>query len=95
MLPDPEDVALRALARLHAAGEVGLGDGARYVGAFRAHGLLVPVWDLPLEAESTSWEDELAGLAKRYAAAAQVEEPLTAGERRALEALRGRQLTLR
>jgi hypothetical protein len=95
VLPDPEDVALRALARLHAAGEVGLGDGARYVGAFRAHGLLVPVWDLPLEAEPTSWEDELAGLAKRYAAAAQVEEPLTAGERRALEALRGRQLTLR
>ena len=31
-------------------------DGARYVGAFRADGLVVPVWDLPGDAESDDVE---------------------------------------
>ena len=47
VLPQPEDRLLDALARLHAAERSVLVEGSRYVGAFRADGLLVPVWDLP------------------------------------------------
>lgn len=95
VLGEDEDAALDALARLHAAGEIGIGPGSRYVGAFRAHGLLVPVWDLPRQADPSSWEDGLAGLAARYAAALAAAEPLSGPERRARDGLRGRQLTLR
>ena len=47
VLPDAEEPLLDALARLHAAGGLTLGEGTRFIGTFRAHGLLVPVWDLP------------------------------------------------
>src|SRR4051794_34463590 len=45
--PEDEDALLDALARLHAAREDHLVDGARLIGMFRAHGVLAPVWDLP------------------------------------------------
>lgn len=47
MLPHDEEDALTALARLHAARDDLLNPEFRLVGSFRAHGLLVPVWDLP------------------------------------------------
>ena len=47
VLPYDEDTLLDALARLAAAAELSLGENTRYAGSFRAHGLLVPVWDLP------------------------------------------------
>ncbi|WP_442810131.1 DUF5926 family protein, partial [Streptomyces sp. W16] len=47
VMPHPEEQLLDGLARLHAAGRSGLGDGTRLVGSFRAHGLTAPVWDLP------------------------------------------------
>lgn len=95
VLPEGEDTALTALARLAGAGPLHLGDGTKFAGMFRAHGLLVPVWDLPREAESSSWEEPLAGFAKRYADALTVDTPLNAEERRARQGLLGRQLTLR
>jgi hypothetical protein len=95
VLPEDEDVALDALARLSAAGALVLGDGTKFAGMFRAHGLLVPVWDLPREAEGVEWEAPAAGFAKRYGEAVAVTEPLTAAERRARQGLLGRQITLR
>ena len=62
---------------------------------FRAHGLLVPVWDLPRAPEPDDWEAPLAEFAKRYTEALAVEQPLTAAERRSRQGLLGRQLTLR
>ncbi len=95
VLPDEEDAALNALARLHAAGELTLGEGTKYAGAFRAHGLLAPVWDLPREPEPAAWEDAVAAMAKRYAEALGDDGPLTSEQRRSRDGLRGRQLTLR
>ena len=69
VLPDDEDAATDALARLHAAGDDALGDDTRLLGAFRACGLLVPVWDLDPELEAADYEDELAAWGTRYAAA--------------------------
>src|ERR687893_2639833 len=53
--PEPEEKLLDALARLRASGEILLGEGTRYAGAFRAHGLLVPVWDLPADTPAEEW----------------------------------------
>ncbi|GAA2350919.1 preprotein translocase SecA [Catellatospora methionotrophica] len=95
VLPDSEDVALNALARLSAAGELKLTEQTKFAGMFRAHGLLVPVWDLPSAPEAGDWEEPLAAVATRYAAAKAVDAPLTQDERRARQGLLGRQLTLR
>ncbi|MGH3738608.1 MAG: DUF5926 family protein [Micromonosporaceae bacterium] len=95
VLPEPEDTALTALARLAGAGPLTLGDGTKFAGMFRAHGLLVPVWDLPRETEAAAWEAPLADFAKRYTDALGVEGALTPEERRARQGLLGRQLTLR
>jgi hypothetical protein len=95
VLPDDEDPALDALARLAAADAIRLGDGTRFAGMFRAHGLLVPVWDLPMRPPAVEWEAPLAEFAKRYAEALASTGALTPAERRARQGLLGRQLTLR
>ena len=48
VMPHDEEPLLDALARLHVAGKDVVAEGSRLVGMFRAHGLLVPVWDLPV-----------------------------------------------
>ena len=88
-------MALDALARLSATGGLLLGEGTKFAGMFRAHGLLVPVWDLPREPGAAEWEVPVADFAKRYADAVAVAEPLTPAERRARQGLLGRQITLR
>jgi hypothetical protein len=95
VLPDDEDAALDALARLGAAGELQLGDDTRFAGMFRAYGLLVPVWDIPRSPEAAEWEAPLADFAKRYAEALGDSGPLDSAARRAKQGLLGRQLTLR
>jgi hypothetical protein len=95
--PEPEERLLAALARLAAQGELDLGSGSRYAGSFRAHGLLVPVWDLDPDMHAREWADPAAAFAQRLGAAlaALDDEPLTGAERRTLQGLRGRQLTIR
>jgi hypothetical protein len=95
VLPHVEDPLLDGLARLAATGELPLAEGTRYAGSFRAHGLLVPVWDLPLDKPAEAWAGPVAGFADRLAAALAAEAPLTPAERRARDGIRGRQLTLR
>ena len=93
--PEPEEQLLAALARLGAAGALDLGEGSRYAGSFRAHGLLVPVWDLDIERHAREWHDPAAEFATRLTDALTTQTPLDDAERRALQGLRGRQLTLR
>ena len=95
VLPDEEDPALDALARLAATGDLVLGDDTKFAGMFRAHGLLVPVWDVPCEPEGADWESPLADFAKRYRDILGETGPLDAAARRAKQGLVGRQLTLR
>jgi len=93
VLPYAESEALDALATLGAAGELTLGEQTRFAGMFRAHGRLVPVWDLPVDAEAAEWEDALAQFATRFEAARGA--ALTPEARKAKQGLIGRQLTLR
>ncbi|MDO5502043.1 MAG: DUF5926 family protein [Actinomycetia bacterium] len=95
ILPDDEDAATNALARLHAAEQDSLGEHTRLLGAFRACGLLVPVIELDPAVEPADYEAPLAQWRERYAAALATEESLTADERRAKSGLLSRQVTLR
>ncbi|KAB1150425.1 topoisomerase II [Micromonospora sp. AMSO12t] len=95
VLPDDEDAALDALSRLSVAGTLVLGENTRFAGMFRAHGRLVPVWDLPEDVPAADWEQPVADFAKRYAEALAEPTPLDAAGRRARHGLLGRQLTLR
>jgi Family of unknown function (DUF5926) len=95
VLPDHEDAALAALARLGAAGELTLGEGTKFAGMFRAHGLLVPVWDLPHSVEAAEWEEPMIAFSQRYATSLAAGTDLNAEERRSRAGLVGRQLTLR
>ena len=97
VVPYQEDALLDALARLGAAGTLGLGEDTRYAGSFRAHGLLVPVWDLDPEAHAREWAEAKDALGARLETALKSldDEPLNAAERRARDGLIGRQLTLR
>lgn len=93
--PEPEEKLLAALARLQARGELGLTDDSRYAGSFRAHGLLVPVWDLDRELHAKEWTEPVAAFAARLDAVLAEDAPLTDAERRARDALAGKQVTLR
>ena len=93
--PEPEEKLLDALARLRASGEILLGEGTRYAGAFRALGLVVPVWDLPADAPAEDWIAPAREFQTRLEQALEITEPLTSDERRARAGLISRQITLR
>jgi hypothetical protein len=95
VLPHPEETFLDGLARLHARGESSLGEGTRYVGSFRAHGLIVPVWDLVPGSVADDVEEAAAGFGRRLDEAMAAGSDLTVEERRARAGVVSRQLTLR
>ena len=95
VLPDDEDAALDALARLHVAGKDELVPGSRLVGMFRALGLLVPVWDLPSGTGAEALEDPADTFHALLREALADGAPLTTEERAARAGLANRQVTIR
>ncbi len=95
VMPEPEDRLLDALARLHAQGKDVLVEGSRFVGMFRAHGLLTPVWDLPLGTGPEPLEDPAERFAADLAAALADTSDLSADERATRSGLANRQVTIR
>ncbi|WP_227978938.1 DUF5926 family protein [Nocardia spumae] len=93
--PEDEDDLMLALARVHAAGGLHLGDGSRFAGSFRTHGLLVPVFDLDRERHPDEWVAPANEFGARLAEALASDVPLTSDERRSRDGLRSRQVTLR
>jgi hypothetical protein len=95
VLPHDEDRALDGFARLHVVGADTLGEGTRFIGSFRAHGLLVPVWDLVPGSEADHVEEPAAAWLARFEEAVADTTPLDDAARRARAGLANRQLTLR
>ena len=95
VMPEPEDRLLDALARLHAAGQDVIVEGARLVGMFRAHGLLAPVWDLPVGTGAEALEDPASTFKEQLDAAMEDSSDLSADERAARSGLANRQVTIR
>ena len=93
--PEPQEQVLDAIARLHARRESELEEGARFVGAFRTSGILVPVWELVPGTEADELTEPCQRFAERLDAALAEEEPLDADARRARAGIVSRQVTLR
>lgn len=93
--PEDEDALMLALARVHASGGLHLGEGSRFAGSFRTHGVLVPVFDLDRERHPDEWVKPAAEFGARLSEALAVDAPLTSDERRSRDGLRSRQVTLR
>ncbi|MDE9366540.1 DUF5926 family protein [Luteipulveratus sp. YIM 133132] len=94
VLPHDEDKATDALARLHAADHSRLGDG-RLLGAFRASGLLVPVWEVDAGTDPAALDEPMTALAAALGEALESSAALTPDERRARNGIVSRQVTLR
>jgi len=95
VMPEPEGPLLDALARLHAAGRDQVTSESRFVGMFRAHGLLAPVWDLPVGTGVEALEEPAERFHADLAEALADDSPLTSEQRSARAGLANRQVTLR
>ena len=95
VMPAPEDRLLDALARLHVAGKDAIVGDGRLVGMFRAHGLLAPVWDLPVGTGAKALEDPASRFKEELDAALADSSVLSADERAARSGLANRQVTIR
>jgi hypothetical protein len=95
VMPYDEEPLLDALARLHVAGKDVVADGSRFVGMFRAHGLLLPVWDLPSGTGAEVLEEPAQRFSADLQAALSEGARLSTEERAARNGLANRQLTIR
>ena len=95
VLPYEEDAALDGLARLHASGTDTLVEGSRLIGAFRAHGLFVPVWEVPGGTGAEALQQPARALHGRLEEAVTSTAVLDAGERSARAGIANRQITIR
>ena len=91
---EDEDEFFNAFARIHAARESDLEEGARFVGAFRANGVAIPVWELVPGTEAEELTKPLQAMGKRLDAALADESPLTPEVRRAKAGIISRQVNL-
>ena len=92
---EDEGPLLDALARVHAADNLSMGEGTKFAGVFRANGVLVPVWDLDNTKAHDSWNAVIEDANRRIDAAMKSDEPLTAAERKSRETIVSRQVTIR
>lgn len=95
VMPEPENDLLTALARLYADGADVLVPESRLVGMFRAHGLLCPVWDLPVGTGAEVLEDPAQTFRTALDQALADTSDLTAQQRSARTTLLQRQVTIR
>lgn len=95
VMPEPEADLLDALARLHVDGSDVIVPDARLVGMFRAHGLLVPVWDLPVGTGAEAIEEPAAAFKTALDQALADASDLTTEQRSARSGLANRQVTIR
>lgn len=91
----PEDTLFTALSRMQVSGDATLGEGSRFVGAFRACGLAIPVFQVDATLGVPELEEPAAKLEAALQKALQQQEPLTDDERRARAGLISRQVTIR
>ena len=68
---------------------------ARYLGCFRAHRIVIPVWELPHGTQPDAVEEPLAAFAAQLDAAMSETGNLDYDERRAKAGVVSRQLTIR
>ncbi|MCD4550131.1 MULTISPECIES: DUF5926 family protein [unclassified Schaalia] len=84
-----------ALARLQLAGRTRLGEGSRFVGAFRACGIAIPVFELGDGVTAADIAADAKVFAQALTETVENTDPLTHDERRVRQGLISRQVTIR
>ena len=92
--PEGEDRIVDALARLQAEKANDLGGPGSFLGYFRAHGIIVPVWELEFGTQVDDVEEPIAEFGKRLDEALNTSEPLSTEARRVRSGIVARQLTI-
>lgn len=92
---EDENLVLDGLARLQAKRALQVGEDTKFVGAFRALGILVPVWELPDGLDLAILSKSMQSFAPKIEAAIADTQPLSDEERRAKAGIVSRQVTLR
>ncbi len=93
VMPHDDTDLLDALARLQAEGQDTLGDDSKLIGHFRAHGLLVPVWEF--EVDAAALEEPAVAFESRLTAALADTTALTPQQRSARSNIVSRQVSIR
>jgi hypothetical protein len=93
-MPYNEDDVINGIARLHAQRASAI-DGAKFLGAFRSCGIVIPVWELARNGSQETFEKAVVEYWPGLKAAIEKTEPLDANERRARAGIVSRQVTLR
>ena len=88
-----EDDLLNAFARLRAAGTEAIAPGTKLIGMFRAHGVLVPVWEV--EVPAAELNQAAPAFEQLLAQTLENKESLTSVERSSRQELVSRQVTIR
>ncbi|GAA4383734.1 DUF5926 family protein [Brevibacterium sp. R8603A2] len=92
---DGEETVMNGLARLHARGDNTFGGIGKYLGCFRAHGIVIPVWELPDGTQPDEVEGPLGTFDAQLTEAMNESGNLDYEERRAKAGVVSRQLTIR
>lgn len=92
--PYDEETLIDAIARLQARRDSALGTG-KFIGAFRASGLSVPVWEFPRGTQAAELEEPAVAFRAKLDEVLAITEPLDGNERRARAGIVARQVTLR
>lgn len=92
VMPHDDTDLLDGLARLQAARADALTEDSKLIGHFRAHGLLVPVWEFEVGADAL--EEPAAAFEQRLADAMADTTPLTSDQRSARSNLISRQVAI-
>lgn len=91
---EDEDKVIDGLSRLQGQRAARIADG-KLLGAFRASGIVIPVWELPRNATSAEIDEAVQAFVAGLDAAIADESELDANSRRARGGIVARQLTLR
>lgn len=94
IMPRDEGPLLDAFARLRAADDDAVVEGTELIGIFRAHGLLVPVWELN-DVDAAAIDAAVAAFSSRLDDAIAATGDLSSAERAARRDLVSRQVTIR
>lgn len=92
---EDENKLFTALARMQVAGDAHVGEGSRFVGAFRACGLAIPVFELAEGVSADDVSEPAQNFISKLEDALNATEALTHDERRAKQGLVSRQVTIR
>ena len=90
-----EDELFTALARLQVSGDANMGEDSKFVGAFRAAGIAIPVFQVSKELSAEELEGPANAFHERLQEALANKEPLNHDEKRARAGLVSRQVTIR